>query len=187
MTTSGTAGMANTGGSAAGGSPTTDESCPGCARLSVPLTMAAEQTDFEIYLNGPTDLSAATITVHLMASAGEGGGVQVAVKDGEALDYASVYTAWTNVSDLLTGLQDISVDVATLTGDNFDATQVEILALQINAGDTGPWANPTVVLVDSITVSNGAAGPWEFTDSSDPLTLGSYEPVAGSEVTHVAQ
>lgn len=67
----------------------------------------------------------------------------------------------------------------------FDPSQVEILGFQIAAGDTGPWTNPTIVLIDSITISTGVEGPWEFTDSTDPLTPYEAEALEGTTLTHI--
>jgi len=62
---------------------------------------------------------------------------------------------------------------------------VAAIGIKLNTptGLTG-YPNPTVVYVDSITVSNGAVGPYTFDTSAAPLAINPYNnPVADSAVT----
>jgi hypothetical protein len=56
---------------------------------------------------------------------------------------------------------------------------METIDVALHSGEPGPWGNPTEVFVDSITVSTGSAGPWEFGTSEAPFEF--YAPE--SEVT----
>lgn len=72
-----------------------------------------------------------------------------------------------------TGLSDVVFNPVSA---DFNAKAVSFIGLSIgsSAGSTGPWSNPTIVRLDSITISNGAAGgPYTFDTSTDPLMMGS--------------
>ncbi|WP_437543399.1 hypothetical protein WME97_32940 [Sorangium sp. So ce367] len=139
------------------------EHCPGCARLSVPLTRAGQWTQFIIVWDQTVDVTGATVTFRVKTQAGSNGGVQAFVQNGPELVYAPIGYAWNPLADL-GEWKDIVIDVDTLAPGNptFNRTTAKMLGLMIAAGDTGPWANPTVIHVDSITVTRpapGAGGP----------------------------
>jgi hypothetical protein len=64
---------------------------------------------------------------------------------------------------------------------------VEAVGIEVHAGGSGPWTNPTVVYVDRMAFSNAATlghGPWEFATSVDPLIINNNaSPLAGSTLT----
>ena len=62
----------------------------------------------------------------------------------------------------------------TTTDMDFDTTIVARVGFQLAAGaGSGPWADPTIVYVDSITVTGGpdTAEPWTFDASGDEAVL----------------
>ncbi|MGK3965952.1 hypothetical protein WMF38_17450 [Sorangium sp. So ce118] len=156
----GAGGATGTGG--AGGAPDIgpgpEESCSGCARLAVPLTEASTGTLFEFNWPELVDLTGATVTFRVKAQAGTGGGVQTYVQNGGAQSWVGVPWAWTDLSSLGEWTElTIDVDAAAVDAPTFDKTQVLRLGLKVDAGTAGPWANPTVVYIDSITVTRPAS------------------------------
>ncbi|XXY46761.1 hypothetical protein WME91_42840 [Sorangium sp. So ce269] len=156
----GAGGATGTGG--AGGTPDIgpgpEESCSGCARLAVPLTEASTGTLFQFNWPELVDLTGATVTFRVKAHAGTGGGVQTYVQNGSAQSWVGVPWAWTDLSSLGEWTElTIDVDAAAADAPTFDKTQVMRLGLKIDAGTAGPWANPTVVYIDSITVTRPAS------------------------------
>ncbi|XXX79410.1 hypothetical protein WMF30_11600 [Sorangium sp. So ce134] len=164
------AGAAGGGGSGEGGGDTVDpgEQCPGCARLSVPLTRAGQATQFFIGFDEAIDLTGAVVTFRVKAHTGTSGGVQPFVQNGGELFWANIGYTWNPVA----GLEEwadltIDVDAAAAASPFFNRTLVKLIGIQVTAGDTGPWTNPTVIYVDSITVTKagsasgarGAGGP----------------------------
>ncbi|MDC0682883.1 hypothetical protein [Sorangium atrum] len=137
-----------------GGSSVPEEHCSGCARLSVPFTTANTATQFFIEFASPVDLTGSTVTFRVRSHAGTNGGVQPFVQNGADLFYANIGYSWNPIAGLA-DWHEITVDVDALSSSrpNFHRTQVKLIGLQITAGGTGPWTNPTVIYVDSITVT----------------------------------
>ncbi|WP_433934490.1 hypothetical protein AB3662_07875 [Sorangium cellulosum] len=161
----GGAGGAAEGGGGAGGAPDIgpgpEESCSGCARLAVPLTAASTGTLFQFDYPDLIDLTGAIVTFRVKAHAATGGGVQTYVQNGGAQNWAGVPWAWTNFSDLGEWTElTIDVDEAAAANATFDKSAVRRIGIKVDAGTEGPWANPTVVYIDSITVtrSGGTSG-----------------------------
>jgi hypothetical protein len=195
--TGGTPTTGGNGGSATGGSPATGgtagttatggagaETCTGCARIEVPLDTMDTGTQFQFDV-AATDLTDATITYHVMAYAGSGGGLQPYVQNGAAQTYASCGFGWTNLADA-TGWTDLTLTVNTTncTGAGWDPTQVVAIGIKISAGAAGPWTNPTIVYVDSIVASGGTATfSHTFDADLEGFAMNTYMPVAGSAVT----
>ncbi|WP_437318918.1 hypothetical protein [Sorangium sp. So ce385] len=166
----GTGASGGAGGEGGGGTVDPGESCSGCARLSVPFTSAGEATQFFIGFDEAIDLTGAVVTFRVKAHTGTNGGVQPFVQNGAELFWANVGYTWNPVAGL-GEWADLTIDVDALAPASpfFDRTQVKLLGLQITAGNTGPWANPTVIYVDSITVTKGgstmaARGAWGTRD-----------------------
>ncbi|WP_437601264.1 hypothetical protein WMF28_06795 [Sorangium sp. So ce590] len=148
------------GGSGAGGGGSTDpnEQCSGCARLSVPLMSAGQATQFFIGFDEPVDLTGSLVTFRVKAHTGTKGGLQPFVQNGADLFWANIGYEWNPVAGLGEWVDiTIDVDAAASTSPFFKGTVVALLGLQVTAGDTGPWANPTVIYVDSITVTRPAS------------------------------
>ncbi|WP_437691029.1 hypothetical protein [Sorangium sp. So ce176] len=158
----GGAGGVAEGGGGAGGTPDIgpgpEESCSGCARLAVPLTAASTGTLFQFDYPELVDLTGATVTFRIKAHAATGGGVQTFVQNGGAQNWVGVPWAWTNFTDLGEWTElTIDVDAAAAADAAFEKTAVQRIGLKVDAGTAGPWANPTVVYVDSITVRRSSS------------------------------
>ncbi|MGK3965956.1 hypothetical protein WMF38_17470 [Sorangium sp. So ce118] len=153
---SGTSSSTSTGSASGSGGGTVEpgEHCSGCARFSVPLARAGQATQFFIGFDEAIDLTGATVTFRVRAHTGTSGGVQPFVQNGVSLFWAYIGFTWSPVADLGEWTEiKIDVDAAAAASPNFNRTLVEMIGLQVTAGDTGPWTNPTVIYVDSITVT----------------------------------
>jgi len=182
--TGGSSTQGGMGGMSAGGTGGAPSYC--YESLYAPIAMPNDQADFEIDYGDatPIDLSATTLSVRLRAeTTGNGGGVQVYVKNGAAQNYAAAYLGWNNLTDL-SSFTVITKAVADLTGGTgFDPTKIRYVGVNINAGDTFDGANfqPATVYVDSITFSDGASADLDFNDGVARLALNSFNsPVAGA-------
>ena len=90
------------------------------------------------------------------------GGIQLAAKNGEDNEYASLYGDWTNLTELSDAGDwvEITLDLTgvTTTPPDFDPTAVSILSIQVLGGDEWDEAvwGTTTVYIDSVTFSDGA-------------------------------
>jgi hypothetical protein len=123
-----------------------NETCSGCARLSVPLTSAAIRAHFVITLDGSPDFTAATVHYRVSVHAGTTGLFTGYLQDASGFTYQVLGS--TELS-ALSGWQDLAWVVPS-PGADFDATDIRLLGIEI-AGETGA-ISPTVVYVDSVTV-----------------------------------
>lgn len=173
-----------------GGSPPVvgpDETCSGCARLSVPLSEANTRTPYIIYLTGANmglDMSAASVTFRVSVYAGTNGAIQLFAQNPENLNYEQERNFIS--FNQITGFQDLVLNLSNPSNGNFDNTMVQAVGLEVHAGSTGPWTNPTIVYVDSIALSNAAElglGPWGFDNDYAPLKMNAdATPVDGSSI-----
>ena len=182
----GTGGVAGEAGMAGmGGAPS---ACgTGCAQLSVALTAAGDQQSFIITFPQPKDMTGGVVSFRVKRVAGTGGGVQSYAQNNVAPNYPNVgYNNWHNLSQL-TDWTEVALDIdAICTADpgrcdpaggggaagasgaggappadtTFDRSAVNEIGFNINAGDAagGPWTNPTIVLVDRVTLTRSGGG-----------------------------
>ena len=171
-----------------------DDSCPGCAVLSVPFTDFETSQIYNIFFDPREDFSGATATFRVKAKDADAGNLTTMVQNGDENGYAGIGTS-VEFSDM-TDWVDIEMDVDALAADaaTFDATNVFALSMIVSAGEDngGSLVNPTLIYVDEITVtdSNGdVITPWTFdtADEADLLFINSYQPVDGSSVGHIAE
>lgn len=186
----GAGGMSGTEGTeaGAGGVAPTEPPCGGCARASVPLQMGNTGQAILIYYPSPVDLTGVTITVRVRAPGARAGVLQIFAQDDKfAADYnfstpLILYPQLTDVAYVipsgLTGyntarIQQITVSVATGAGPGDCAS----------APATCPWTQPTLLDIDSITLTGGppgTPGPYTFDTDTVPLSLATFQPVPGS-------
>jgi len=86
--------------------------------------------------------------------------------------------------------RNVDTSAALPSNTSFDETLVAQYVVQIAAGDAGPWSNPTILYIDSITVTGGTGtvATLDFTTSEMPARLATYmdaalHPIAGSTLT----
>jgi hypothetical protein len=176
---SGSAGTAGSSGSSGSGGQT--GTCSGCARLSVPIAADGDSANFRIDLASTVDMSSATITFRLCVSAGTGGILQAYVQHSGTPDYAQLFQGWqvlTGIMNFTAGFQNVAFNVGTTAG-TFDKTVVGRIGIQVGDGNSTSWTNPTVVHIDSITVSGAAIGPYNFESASTIAAMAGASGVMG--------
>jgi hypothetical protein len=167
--------------------PAADETCPGCARLYVPpLTAMGLSTVFQINTAAPVDMTGATITFTLcfLSENAATGVITPFLQNGSGNGYKGYFPYMTlsgaAIPSCQTGWKDLSI---MAMGPDLDPSMVQTIGLVLGSdGSVGPWPNPTVLYVDKVTVSNGAAGPFTFDTAAAPFMINSGSMVAGSAV-----
>lgn len=158
---SGAPGTAGASGSA-GGERCAGSLDGGCARLSVPLTSSGARTHYAITLGQNTDFSSAVVRARVYAASASGGRVDLYIQHGGVPDYNLIYGGGLDF-DELDGWAELEWTVASTIPDfEFDKTLIRRVGIELAATGSGPWQNPTVVYVDSISVSGPSVGPWNF-------------------------
>jgi hypothetical protein len=145
---SGGAGGASAG---AGGSATT-----GCAKLTVPMDQSTDKAHFVISLNSAADMSAATVSMRVYVQAGAAGTISNYVQNNGTPNFNFFANTAPTALKSLSGWQTITFAVATQSTGGSKA-EIRRIGIEINAApDTTGWSNPTVVYIDSITVTTPA-------------------------------
>jgi hypothetical protein len=144
----GRAAMNGQGGAATGAS--------GCAKLSVPLDAAADKAHFVTSLTTNADLSRATITMRIYVEAGTGGVVFNYVQDSSDrfLGAAMRPAIAMSVGKWSTLTWDVGAEPPLTTG--ITKTAIKRIGIEVNASGSTAWTSPTVIYVDSITVTTPA-------------------------------
>ncbi len=167
----GQGGTAGTSGSAGAAGAETCVGATGCARLSVPLVVLNDRTHFSIALGGEVDFSNAVITYRVRKVSATGGRIWAYVQHGGTPDYNLIYGGTRNFDQLGDDFTTVTWDVAAAVPPfPFDKALIARLGIEIVATGTGPWTDPTVVVVDSIEVTGPNVGPWPFDDDSTITT-----------------
>ena len=168
--TSGGGSGGTTGGSTGGTVPTGPLArCEtGCARLRVPLAAADNRANFMIRLPNAVDFSMAKITYRVYVEAGTGGEVKGYVQHSGDPDFVQLFQAPGVRIDGIVGWQNITFDVGAHPSTTFTKNNVARVGIQIIGGTSTSFTNPTVVSIDSVTVTGVSAGPWNF-DSSGTI------------------
>jgi hypothetical protein len=190
-----TGGMPSATGGTGGGLP--PDSCPGCARLSVPLAAATHFSNFVIVLPSLADFRGKAITFRVFKHAGSGGRLRPYVQHGGSPDYYQLFRTEPEPLTASGAWEDIVWNIGDDAG-SFDLGVVASVGLQVSGAGSSQWTNPTEIYVDSITVSGASVGPWNFdsgesvvstvtTDAPPNLIWcnGNDSPVTGSTVAWV--
>jgi hypothetical protein len=152
---SGSTGTGGTGGdvSGAGGSPATTG---GCAKLTVPLNASNEKAHFVISLTSPVDLSSATITMRLYVASGSGGTIFNYVQDSTTYHFFGTASAVRPLLNSFSGWSTATWNVGAqpdTSSTGIVKTSIKNIGIEINAQPSFSWSDPTVVYIDSITVT----------------------------------
>jgi hypothetical protein len=164
---SGSGGKAASGGSS--GSSSSAEVCSGCARLSVALASASDRARFIITMPENTNFETAVITLRVFRRAGSGGQLRSYLQHGGGpFGFAALDLGGRELADL-SGWVDLTYDLADVMG--YDKTIVRRLGIEIVGTGASRWTNPTVVYVDSVSISNTPLDPSVFAfDSADTVS-----------------
>ena len=156
----GTSGKGGGGGTAgAGGTGGATQTATGCAKLSVPLDDGADKAHFVISLNSPVDLSGATISMRVYVQAGAGGTVFSYVQDSGTYHFLGVPSAQRRLLNSVNGWTTIIWNVGAepdAAGTGIVKTSIKNIGIELNAQPSSTWSNPTVVYLDSLTVTSPA-------------------------------
>lgn len=156
----GIAGKAGRGGSSGSGGSGSSEVCSGCARLSVALASALDRARFIITMPSNTNFETAVITLRVFRRAGTGGQLRSYLQHGGGpFGFAELALGGRDLADL-SGWVDLTFDLAPVT--DYDKTIVRRLGIEIVGTGASSWANPTVVYVDSVSITNTALDPSVF-------------------------
>jgi len=156
---SGGAGTGGTGGAGAGGGGT-GGTATGCGKLTVPLNESTDQARFAITLSSSIDMSmtGATVSVSFYVQSGGGGSITPFVQDTP--DYYFLRGATANAPLSETGTwRTINWDVAAepLGSSTTNKSAIIRVGVEITAAPaTSGWSDPTVVFLDSVSVSTGS-------------------------------
>jgi len=147
--------VAGAGGSvagAAGGTQTTK----GCAKISVPLNDASDKAHLLISLSSAADLSGATVSMRLYVEAGQGGVIFNYVQDSGSFHFLGVPSAQRQKLSGLSGWSTVTWNVGSEpeAGTGIVKTSIKNIGIEVNAQSSTVWSNPTIIYVDSITVSS---------------------------------
>jgi hypothetical protein len=189
-------GVAGSGAGGGGAGGTGTPPCPGCVVLSVPVTDGDSLSTWGITLDTAADLSASTITFRMCVATSQtdttifqpfvaNAGANLGTYGFQTFDNSFQDQTTGTLSACSSGLSDIVLNPVSI---GFDAKTVSFIGFSIGSkpGSTGPWSNPTVVRLDSITVSNASGvGPYTFDTSTDPLLMGNPY-AAGTTFTWVS-
>jgi len=157
---SGTGGTGGTGGGASnGGAGGANQTASGCAKLSVPLDDAGDKAHFVISLTAPADLSGATISMRFYVQAGAGGTIFNYVQDDGTFQFLGVPPAQRHLLGSGSAWETLSWNVGTepdSAGTGIVKTNIKNIGIELDAQPSSAWSNPTIVYIDSVTVTSPA-------------------------------
>ncbi|MGC4069472.1 MAG: hypothetical protein QM784_33430 [Polyangiaceae bacterium] len=150
----------------------------GVVALSVPLAEANTAQRFADKFEALPDLTNATLTLRLYAPDATGGDLKLYVGDEDFTGGGGSFVA---LNTLATKWTDVVVPIGGAAG-AFDPVAISQLNIEVTAGTTGPWKNPTVIYVDRIWSSNGLVND-TFDTTKGGFVSSSLMVVAGSTLT----
>jgi hypothetical protein len=118
----------------------------------------------------------ATFTLCVASSSAATTHLQFIFQNGGDNNYTGNYSGLTALSAISAcpTMQAISIAVA---GGTLDATRVASLGIVVQADNIASTGAPTVINVDSIKLTDNAAGPYDFTFNSLPMSINQYVPL----------
>jgi hypothetical protein len=150
----GTGGTAGTAGAAGAGA-----TANGCAKLSVPLASATDKAHFVISLTSAADLSQAIISMRVYVRAGSGGSIFNYVQDSGTYHFFGVPLAERPVLSSISGWSTITWGVGAEPDSGATGivkTSIKNIGIEVNAQPSSSWLNPTIIYIDSITITTPA-------------------------------
>jgi hypothetical protein len=151
----GSAGATGTGG-AAGGAGGSGQTATGCAKLSVPIDDAGDKAHFVVSLTSPADLSGATVSMRIYVQAGAGGSIFNYVQDSGTYHFLGVPAAQRRLLSGSSGWSTLSWNVGTedAAATGIVKTSIKNIGIELNAQPSATWSSPTIVYIDSLTVTS---------------------------------
>jgi|SRR6478735_322874 len=148
-------GSAGTAGASAGSGGGAVQTSKGCAKLSVPLVASGDKAHFVISLASPADLSAAKVSMRLYVQAGTGGTLFNYVQDNGTYHFLGVPPADRRELSSFSGWSTLTWNVGTEPegSSGIVKTSIKNIGIELNAQPSSAWTSPTIVYVDSVTVT----------------------------------
>jgi len=151
----------------------------GIVVLSIPFTQTGTQRYADKFPTVP-DLTGTTLVMRVYAPGAKNGNLSLFLTDQNY----NFSTRSDFPLDLLSqGWTDITVNIGGVSG-AFNPAAMYQLTYDVSATGTGPWANPTVVYVDSIRTTNGMVND-HFDASAGSTVASSLSVVTGATFTWV--
>jgi hypothetical protein len=154
----------------------------GLVAMSIPFTASGQgQRYADKFPSSLVDLAGSKVTLRMYAPGATNGYVNLNLTDSSfkqgpitSVQFSTLSAGWTDV------------DVPTNAGSNgYDASHSYQVTIEVYTSGTGPWANPTVIYLDSVWTAN-----LTFTDTFDTTTgnmvASSLLVVSGSSYTWTA-
>lgn len=150
----------------------------GIVQMSVPFTATAQSNRFSNKFAMTPDLTDDKLTVRMYAPHATGGYISLYASDG---DYTAGSVLNVPFSSLTERWIDINLNVGKVLG-AFDPSTVNQLNFDIYTEGTGPWANPTLIYVESLWSSDGSVKE-DFNDTIGQFIPSTRMTVDGSTLT----
>ena len=124
----------------------------GLVVFTIPFTEAGQTQRYGAVFSGLPNLENASVILRAYAPGALNGTLRLYLSDEDFSWSSDMRVALASIAQ---GWSDVTMTAREASGD-FDPTGIYQLTIEIEAGGTGPWANPTVIYVDSVRTSNGA-------------------------------
>jgi hypothetical protein len=156
----------------------------GLAVFTVPLSATGQIQRYADHPPTAWDLAGKAVFVRLYAPGATGGIVVVYLSDNSSNEGPSVTV---NLSQLADGWMDVALlgivdQPAAGGGGTFSAEQVKQVTIEVQAGGSTSWTNPTVVYVDSVRSSDVTIDD-TFDTSVSPMISSTQQIITGSTLT----
>jgi hypothetical protein len=137
-----------------GGAGGAIQTASGCAKLSVPLDDTSDKAHFVISLNSPADLSSAAISMRVYVQAGQGGTIFNYVQDSGTYRFlgAAERRLLSSVSNWTTLNWNVGAE-PDAAGTGIVKSNIKNIGIELNVQPSTSWSNPTIVYIDSLTVT----------------------------------
>jgi len=176
--TGGSGGTGHGGSAGAGGAPPVTAN--GCAKLTVGMDDGNDRAHFVISLPSAADLTTGVISMRVYVQAGAAGTIFSYVQDSQ-YHFFGVTTAMRPLLNSLSGWRTLTFNVGAQAVGSTEIVKNDIrrIGIEINAmPDTSGWSNPTVVYVDSISVTTPTLS-FPFDTAASLTTAASGTDVSG--------
>ena len=125
----------------------------------MPIDDAGDKAHFVISLTSPADLSGATISMRFYVQAGAGGTIFNYVQDSRSFNFLGVPDAQRHLLGTTGAWETLSWNVGAepdSAGTGIVKTSIKNIGIELNAQPSSVWSNPTIVYLDSLTVTSPA-------------------------------
>lgn len=151
----------------------------GVIQMKVPLAATSDDQRFADKFTQVPSLLGASITLRLHAPGATGGQINIYLSDNDFTVSSGIQVS---LADLASGWKDVTLVVGGSVGGSFDPSEVKQVNIEVTGGNSGPWATPTILYLDSVRTSNQAI-MHTFDSSVGDFVQSSLQNVPGSTYT----